>query len=190
MERKSPRDLRSPPAEAFGPRWFLGLSCPEPPSAFGREPGSPTVCSPRGAHPPSSPSDIAVRPRGRPTIPVDLLEPRGLPAVRATDPRWVVLRRPGGSLGPASRPSPASEAPFRLSDLAASLPVRCLRCAWILRLALPPSVGAPGASSGLSSRPLGPLGAMRNVSAAPGTVNPAFPQVSRYICRSRVRNKE
>jgi len=34
---------------------------------------------------------------------------------RATDPRRFVLRRPCGSLFPALRPSPASEAPSRLS---------------------------------------------------------------------------
>ena len=136
--------------------------------------------------PPTSPSGPAAVRRSRWTS----LSLAAFRRSRATDPRWSVLRRPGGSLGPASQPSPASEAPFRLSDLAASLPVRCLRCAWIRRLALPPSVGAPGASSGLSSRPLGPLGAMRNVSAAPGPVNPAFPQVSTHICRSRLRDKE
>jgi len=61
----------------------------------------------------------------RPRLPRPTLRPSGAPGgparasrppwSRATDPRWFVSRRPCGSLVPASRPSPASEAPSRLS---------------------------------------------------------------------------
>ena len=187
--KKSPRDLRSPPAEAFGSRRFLGLSCPELPLRWAESPDRRRMvrlAAPFRLRRPGS----AVRPCGRSAVPVDLPRASRLsvgPGRRTT-------------AGP-SRDVPAGrwlslaafacvENSLRLSDLAASPPCRCSRCAWILRWTFPPSVGAPGASSGLSSRSLGPLGALRNVSAAPTRVKPTFLQVSGHNRRSKGRDKE
>jgi hypothetical protein len=141
----SRRNVRSPlvpraqlPRAVFHTRWRVRIA------------GGPVASRRpiRLRRPPTSPSGLAAVRRSRWTS----LSLAAFRWSRVTDSRWSVSRRPGGSLCPASRPSSASEAPFRLSDLSASLPVRCLRApgsfGWRCR---PPS-------GPLAPRPVSPSG--------------------------------